>query len=219
MGEKGIVIKMKHNRLIIIGCGGHGRVAADVAGLMHDYSEICFLDDTVTSKENSKVIGKTDDYAGYIDSADFFVAVGNNSIRKTICEKISGGGAYLATLIHPTATVSCGASIGDGSIVMAGAVVNTGVKIGRGVILNTCCSVDHDSTVGNYSHIAVGAHIAGTVHVGEDVMIGVGAVVINNISICSNAVVGAGSTVIGDITGKGVYVGSPAKIKRRSDEI
>ena len=39
----------KMNKLVIIGAGGHGRVAADIARL-NGYSEIRFLDDNPDNK-------------------------------------------------------------------------------------------------------------------------------------------------------------------------
>ncbi len=50
---------------------------------------------------------------------------------------------------------------------MAGAVINLGTRIGQGCIINTCSSVDHDCAVGDFVHISVGAHIAGTYEIGE----------------------------------------------------
>ena len=74
-----------------------------------------------------------------------------------------------------------------------------------------CSSVDHDCRVGDFVHIAVGAHLCGTVTVGDDAFICAGATVVNNISVCKGATVGAGAVVVRDITEKGTYVGVPAQ--------
>ena len=55
-------------------------------------------------------------------------------------------------------------------------------KIGKGCIVNTCSSIDHDCRIGNYSHIAVGSHICGTVEIGSRCWIGAGSIISNNIS-------------------------------------
>lgn len=72
-------------------------------------------------------------------------------------------------------------------------------------------TADHDCIVGDYCHIAVGAHLCGTVRVGNGSWIGAGATVSNNVNICSYATVGAGAVVIHDIEESGTYIGVPVK--------
>lgn len=202
---------MKHHRkLVIIGAGGHGSVIADIARL-NGYEQIVFLDDAAMERNDYPVVGKTADYTKYVSDADFFVAIGRNAIRQKIFVTLTESGAPIATLIHPTAVIGENVTVGMGTAIMAGAVVNPGAAVGDGVILNTCSSVDHDCLVENFAHIAVGAHLCGTVTVGEGAFICAGATVINNVSVCAGATVGAGTVVIKDITEKGTYVGVPAK--------
>lgn len=94
---------------------------------------------------------------------------------------------------------------------MAGAVINPGSRVGKGVIVNTCSSVDHDCKIGDFVHVAVGAHLAGSVEVGEASWIGAGAIVNNNLCICGSCVIGAGAVVVKDIKEAGTYVGVPAR--------
>jgi len=200
---------MTNVKLVIIGAGGHGRVARDIANICNKYTEIIFLDDS--SNPETHVAGKTDDYIKYLYGNEFFVAIGNNDIRKSIMNNMVQSGAQIATLIHPNATVAGDANIGPGTIIMAGAVVNSGSKIGKGSIINTCSSVDHDCSIGDFTHVSVGAHIAGTVMIGERTFVGAGATVINNVHVCDNCIIGAGGVVINDITEMGTYVGVPVK--------
>lgn len=100
---------------------------------------------------------------------------------------------------------------------MANAVINPGSVIGDGGIINTASSVDHDNVIGNFTHIAVGAHTAGTVKIGECVWLGIGAIVSNNVNICSGCVIGAGAVVIKDIGEAGTYIGVPARMIKRSN--
>lgn len=198
-----------HRRLIIVGAGGHGRVAADVAESM-GYKKISFLDDMPS--DNRRVIGRTAEFEKYIKRADFFVAIGNSDVREKLLLQMENRGAEVVTLIHSQAVVSKSVKIGTGSIVMPGAVINANSLIGKGVIVNTCSSVDHDCVVESFCHIAVGAHICGTVNIGEHTWIGAGATVINNIDICERCMIGAGAVVVKDIGGTGLYKGFPAKL-------
>ena len=197
-----------NQKLIIIGAGGHGRVAADIARL-RGYEEIAFLDDQKV--ENVNQIGCVADFKKHIGKADFFVGIGSNNPRRAVFEKLEKGGAKIINLIHPAAVVAADVVFGKGIAVMAGAVINTGSRIENGAIINTCASVDHDCAVGAFSHVSVGSHLAGTVAVGENTFIGAGATVINNVAICDSCVIGAGAVVIRNVDTLGTYIGCPAQ--------
>lgn len=206
-------------RIAIIGAGGHGKVAADIARL-NEYQEIVFLDDdTSLTHCGSYCVNGTGEKAvlfaeqGY----DLFIAVGNAVTRQRIQERLEGEKIHPVTLIHPSSVIGEDVTIGSGSVVMAGAVINSGSRIGKGSIINTCASVDHDCVVEDFVHISVGSHLAGTVQVGCRTWIGIGAVVNNNLSICPDCMIGAGAVVINHISESGVYVGVPAKMQPAED--
>ena len=199
------------DRLIIIGAGGHGKVIADIAESMNKYVEIAFLDDgNKTELLGFPVVGKLSDAEKFVETHDFFVALGNADIRSRVMNNLLGIGAHIATLIHPYAVIGKAVRVGIGTVIMAGAVINPDTVIGHGCIINTSSSVDHDSSIGNFAHIAVGAHLAGEVNVGAGTWIGAGATVSNKISICAGCMIGAGAVVVKNITEPGTYVGVPA---------
>lgn len=195
------------NKLAIIGAGGHGKVAADVA-FLNGYKDIVFLDDDETVKRcgSYPVVGGSE-RAGEMDRA-VFVAVGNGKIRKELCVQFRRS---LVTLIHPSAVIAKETRIGAGTVVMAGAIINPGTVVGEGVIINTAASVDHDCVIGDFVHVAVGAHLAGTVCVGAYTWVGAGATISNNLTIYQDCVIGAGAVVIRDIKEPGTYMGVPAR--------
>ncbi|WP_251493652.1 acetyltransferase [Otoolea muris] len=207
-------------RLVIIGASGHGRVAADVAR-RRGYREIVFLDDNRELRNCGKypVIGTAADFRRLVDEmripSEFFVAVGNAGIREALQKKLEYAGGTPVTLVHPDAVIGDEVRIGAGSVMMAGAVINPGTVIGGGCIINTSSSVDHDCMLGDYVHIAVGAHVAGNVVIGNAAWIGAGATISNNLRICDRCVIGAGAVVVSDIRKRGKYVGIPAKIMSR----
>lgn len=100
------------------------------------------------------------------------VAIGDNANRKGEAEALEG--ESFAIFIHSSAVISPSAMIEEGTVIMAGAVVQAGARIGKHVILNTLCSVDHDCVIGDYAHIAPGAHLCGHVEVGEGALVGAG---------------------------------------------
>lgn len=195
----------RQNRLIIIGASGHGKVIADIAELS-GYSEIVFFDDDASVKNCGSYPVST--IPEELPDGDVIIAIGNPKVRRSFMEKY--GGRHFPVLIHPDAVVAKSVKLGEGTVVMAGAVINAETVTGRGCIINTCSSADHDCRLGDYVHIAVGAHLCGTVAVGDFSWIGAGAVVSNNVSVCADCTVGAGAVVIKDIEESGTYAGVPA---------
>ncbi|HWO77456.1 MAG TPA: acetyltransferase [Bacillus sp. (in: firmicutes)] len=200
-------------KLLIIGASGHGKVVADIALKMNKWHSIAFLDDNkdIKSSMGIEVIGTSDDVYKHIYEYEMFVGVGNNAIRQKIHEMLETFGASIPVLIHPNAIVGEQVEIGNGTVLMAGVVVNCCTKIGKACIINTSSTIDHDNCIGDYVHISPGAHLAGTVEVGQGSWLGIGSVVSNNISITSGCIIGAGSVVVKDIAKPGTYVGVPVR--------
>ena len=201
------------SELLIIGANGHGKVVADIAMNLGTYEKISFFDD---NEEIKTVLGfPCKGKVCLVEQEDrkchVVVAIGNAVIRERMLEWVLELGFEVPVLVHPNAVVAGDVTIGKGSVIMAGAVVNSGTEAGKGVIINTACSVDHDCRLDDYSHVSVGAHLAGTVHVGKRTWIGAGAVISNNVSVCADVMVGAGAAVVKDIKESGTYVGVPAK--------
>lgn len=216
-------ISMKE--LYILGAGGHGRVVLDIAESMKKYERIRLFDDKPEEAGKgcggSSVEGTREllvEYAQGNSEAEAFVAIGSNEIRQRVQEYLEQKKVAIATLIHKNAVLSGEVQLGSGTVVMPGVVVNCGSILGKGIILNTACSVDHDNRIGNYCHISVGSHLAGTVTVGSRTMIGAGAIVKNDICICSHCMIGAGAVVVEDIRKPGTYIGVPAKLRKMKVE-
>lgn len=192
--------------LRIIGAGGHGRVLADIAQNM-GYRDIAFLDSSFPDMARTgvwDVIGTPAD----IDESEYAIGVGNNQTRLGLLESIP---CDLATLIHPSATISPHAEIGAGSVICAGAVIGPFARLGQGCIINTGASVDHDCTLGDGVHLSPGARLGGGVTIGTCAWIGIGAVVREYKSIGADALVGAGAAVTADVDEGARVGGVPAK--------
>lgn len=198
--------------VIIIGAGGHAKVIAEIV-LKSGDNVVGFLDDNNDLQNkaiylNKKVIGTTKDINKYNDYY-FVIGIGNNTIRKKINEN---NNLKLYTAIHPSAIIAQDVEIGEGTVIMPGVVINPGTKIGKNCIINTSSSLDHDNLIEDYVHISPGAHLAGTVKVGESSWICTGVTIINNITIGENNIIGAGATVIEDIAENNhTYVGVPVR--------
>ena len=197
------------NRLVIIGAGGHGRVVADIAA-KKGYTDIRFADDHAEGTcMGFPIIGTTADLERWNDGAtDFVIGIGNNAVREKIARQFD---INWVRLIHPSAQIGLGVTLGRGTVVMAGAVINPCAMVGAHCIINSGAVVEHDNVLGDFVHISPKAALGGTVRIGELTHVGIGATVRNNIEICGGCTIGAGAVVVQNIQGSGTYVGVPAR--------
>lgn len=207
--------KIPRPKLIIIGAGGHAKVAIDTI-LDADQYEIAGLIDRDVSQRSIRdipVIG-SDEELGRLrkEGIEFaFSAIGDNYVRVKLGNLAVSKGFKLANAVSPNAYVSRSAWVGNGILIATGAVINADVKVNDLVIINTSASVDHDCRIGEGAHIAPGVALAGHVTIGRGAFIGIGASIVPKIAIGDAATVGAGACVIADVpSGRTVY-GVPAR--------
>ncbi|QBL11684.1 UDP-N-acetylbacillosamine N-acetyltransferase [Campylobacter helveticus] len=190
-------------KIYIYGSSGHGLVCADVAFDM-GYEEVIFLDDYKGLK-----------FSEELEKFDIFIAIGSNTLREKISQKVEKCGFKIVNLIHSSAIISPSAKIAkSGVLIMPRVVVNAEAHIGRGVILNSACVIEHECVVGEFSHISVGAQCAGNVKVGRLCFMGINSAILPNLSLYEESVLGGGALLAKDAKEKGVYVGVPARIRR-----
>lgn len=203
--------------LLVLGCGGHGRVVADTASEC-GYTRIAFLDDRPTelAAKLAGVLGPMDmldDLAGEWDAA--IAAVGDSTLRLALLERIRSAGFEVPSVVHPSAIVNRRAQIGAGVLVGAGAIINVFARIGDAAIVNTGARIDHDCVVGRGSHIAPGATLSGDVKVGERAWLGTGCAVRQGVTIGADVMVGVGAAVVSDLAAGETYIGVPARALTR----
>ncbi len=202
------------NILAILGASGHGKVVADTAESC-GWKAVQFFDDAWPELQHNGAWSVTGDTAALLERIKQFdgviVAIGDNRIRHTKLLELQAAGARLCSLVHPAATLSHYASLGQGSVVFGGAVVNADARIGMGAILNTGCSIDHDCELGAAVHVSPGARLAGGVTVGNLTWIGIGASVRQLVRLGEGVMVGAGAAVIADVADDLTVVGVPAR--------
>lgn len=192
--------------IYIYGVSGHGLVVADVARAC-GYDEIVLIDDRDSAYPSLSDISPN-------QNIPLVLGLSSNQTRKALFSKLKAEGYMLATLIHPTATLSPSASVGQGTVIMPQVVVNAQSHIGDGVILNTNCVIEHECRVENFAHISPSVSLARNVAVNELVHIGIGASVIQSVCIGKESIVGAGSVVVSDIPPNTVAFGVPCKVQK-----
>ena len=207
-------------KVVIFGSAGHGKVILDI--LLESKTEVLGFIDEDINKIGQRVDGfeVLGDWS-YLEGKNFLqfaLGIGNNGIRKKIFDRAKIMGFSIASAIHPRAIVSRNTKIGEGVVIMPGAVINPGVVLEEGVVVNTGATVDHDCYLERFCQIWPGAHLAGSVRVGESSYVGTGASVIQNTSIGGNSIVGAGAAVVTDIPRDVVAVGVPARVLKENNK-
>jgi sugar O-acyltransferase (sialic acid O-acetyltransferase NeuD family) len=194
--------------MLVYGASGHAKVIIDclqagqvpVSGIFDDNPDIRQL-------LGFPVLGSYQ--AQYLPEEPLIIAVGNNQIRQKITALVRH---TYGKVIHPSASISAYAKVGDGTVVFHQAVIQASASVGRHCIINTAASVDHDCILEDFVHISPHATLSGNVLVGEGTHIGAGATVIPGISIGKWCIIGAGAVVTKDIPDYATAVGVPARI-------
>lgn len=142
------------------------------------------------------------------------IAVGNNSNRKMVYEKLISINPQITfpNIISQTANISKTVIFGIGNVIMDNVILHSNAKLGDFNLLNTSSIIEHDCQLENFVSISPNATLCGNVKVGNCSFIGASSVVIQRTNISKSVVIGAGSVVITDCPEQSLLVGNPAKI-------
>ncbi|MBL0914652.1 MAG: acetyltransferase [Sphingopyxis sp.] len=214
---------MSRPHYLVIGAGGHASVVAD-ALIAGGGEVIAFIDrDAGAELLGRPVLSEARDLAGFGRTlVRLAIGVGGTrggapgTLRAGLIERLSGEGWTIADVVHPSATLSSSARLGQGVQLMARAVVQPNALIGDGTIVNTAAVVEHDAIVGSHCHISIGAILCGGVTVGANSHIGADASVREGVTIGRDVTIGMGAVVLGDCADGSVFFGNPAREANRT---
>lgn len=210
------------NKYIILGAGGHAKIALDILKLNN--KNICGLTDANVPKGEFcmgyPVLGNDEELPllyekGVCHAVMGIGHVGYPNIRNKIYQNTQKLGFSFPNVIHPTAVIAESVVMGNGSLFAAQATVNADAKIGNLCIVNTLAVIEHEVILGNGVHVAPHATVLGQAVIGENTFVGAGSVILQGVNIGKNCIIGAGSIVLHDIEDDCVVVGNPAKLLKR----
>ena len=144
------------------------------------------------------------------------IAIGDNFIRRKVAHEIIDvvPDFSFITTIHPSAIIGKQVLIGPGCTIMEGVIINNNCTIGAHCNLWTRTSLDHDSTIHDYSSFSPGVVTGGRVTIGECTVIGISASILHYRTIGDHCVIGGGSLVNKNIPDYSLAWGVPARVIR-----
>lgn len=209
--------------LVIVGAGGFGREAADVAVASNSASDGVLwnlkgvFDDAPSGSNIARLQDRGIPYLGRIpaewDGADinFIIGIGSPSIRQKLADRLERLRWKPAILVHPSAVIGSQVHLGLGTVVCGGAQISTNVRFGCHVHLNSNVTIGHDVVLDDYVSINPAATVSGDVHVETGTLIGAAATILQGLHVGSGSVVGASACVVRNVRSGAVVKGVPAR--------
>ena len=223
------LLRRKSGRLTDLVFLGAGGTARDVLSLVEDlnrnqerYRCVAMLDDDEKlwgrEIQGVPIVGPLAD-AKRFDSVQFVNTLGsprNYHCRYEVPDRLGLSPKRFATLVHPTASISKSADIGEGAILLPHVILLSGVTIGTQVLILAGSVLNHDVRIGDYAILASAVNLSGAVEIGRYTYIGSGACLIQGVRVGDHALVGMGSVVRKNVAPSTVVVGNPARILRKT---
>lgn len=196
--------------IALIGYSGHSYVVKDIFDSMGArVTAFCERNAQVADPFKLQYLGneREENVVQQLKEYEYFVSIGENSLRKKVSAYLLKEVGRPLIAVDASAVVSQYAKLLDGVMVAPRAVINALAVVREGVICNTGSIVEHECSIGAFSHIAPGAVLCGNVIVGEETLIGANAVVRPGIRIGSRVRIGAGAVITKDVADGHTVIG------------
>jgi sugar O-acyltransferase (sialic acid O-acetyltransferase NeuD family) len=205
--------------LVIVGAGGFARETASAATAAGRHV-LGFVDDDPvlhgTVRSGLPVLGPVDSVLK--TDAAVVVCVGNPrnfTARRRIVERLGLPAERYATVVHPSAEVGAGCTVGPGSVLLAGTVLTADVTVGSHVAVMPQAVLTHDDRIEDYVTVASGVRLGGAAVLRTGAYAGAGALIREGVTVGAWSLVGMGSVVLRDVPPGEVWAGNPARLLRK----
>ncbi|WP_434667169.1 hypothetical protein [Aeromonas sp. NJAU223] len=150
-----------------------------------------FFDDYYTDVEfcGAPVVGKLEKIfkMDAVQQAGVFVAIGDNSNRRLISERIIAAGIPLMNILDPTAVLEDGMILGSGNIIMSHTYLGVKTIMGDGNVVFPGVSITHHNKVGCYNFFSPNASVGGYTEIADECKIGMNCCILPYNKISSHA--------------------------------
>ncbi len=199
--------------VLLLAASGLARETLESIRQTGDHQVLGILDDNAelhgTSVNGVPVLGGLD--LAVRSREQLLICAGKGASRAAIARRLDLPEERYATHASAHAVLGSTVAVGAGSIILAGTVATSDVRIGRHVVLMPRVVLTHDDVLEDYSTLAAGAALAGTVHVGPEAYLGTNSTVRENLSIGRGAVLGMAAALITDLPAGQTWAGNPAR--------
>ncbi len=211
-------------KVIVLGAGGNCRDIVDAmlevnaSAASAVYEPVGYLDDDAAKAGallgGVPVLGPLSAASQYPD-CQFVNGINGTALmpaKAGILEKTGIPIERFATVVHPRASVSKMAKVGEGSVIFQNVSICSNVTIGRHVAILPNSVVAHDCAISDGVYITANVSLAGYVAVGKAAYLGTSCSVMCRKEIGAEAIVGMGAVVLENVPARAIVAGVPAKI-------
>jgi acetyltransferase EpsM len=208
-------------RIVILGGPGDGVVVAqaihDLAAAGQDVALAGFLNDALPKGAQvfgAPVLGTLEEWRTLPEDVLFNPALHKVREMPARAARVRGLGipeSRWTSVIHPTACLARGVSIGDGSFIASHVTVQPGARIGRFASLRAGANVGHDAILEDFTYMGPNATLSGRARLQEGAHLGPNAAVLDGMRVGRYAVIGMCSAVTKHVDDFAVCLGVPAR--------
>ncbi len=204
-------------KLIIWGIGGvTSSLISVLEATSHGYSSIEILQDADNLPEAflGYAIRGTRQYLDTCDPSQYhvFAASSTPAIRHAMVSYLQAKGFFMPTFTSPLAEVRRTAKIGQGCLIQSFCLVDHFTEVGDYSLVGGYSVVAHDSRVGAFSSLYVGARMLGFTEVGERCLLGAGTHLFAYRKMGDGSAASMGSMVFEDVPAFVTVAGNPAQV-------
>ena len=206
--------------LIIISAGAFGRevyyAAKQSIGHGSHWKIKGFIDSSLDRlSEFSKfhpegIIGTISDYIPQNDDV-FICAIADKDLKVQFTEQIKNRGGEFINIIHGTAVFLDNVALGEGIYIGPNCVISCHASIGNHTSLVANVAVGHDVKIGNFCQLNSFSHLAGLSSIGDKCVMNPLSVLLPKVSVSNDCVIGVSSVVVRSVkTSNQSLFGNPA---------
>lgn len=202
------IAEVTGNQLLIYGTGGFTREIIDIIRQTNAYRPIGIINGIGDMTGEEQILGvpvlngKELDQLflnGCCKAVNAFAVAPSAFSRKNVYAALKKRNFDFPNIIHKSAVISSGVTMGEGNIIFAGAFIGSEAVLGSDCIINVNATISHQCIISDHCHIASGAVLAGGVMVGENTLIGQGCTVYQDVTIGKNVVLQNGCNIYKNI--------------------